>query len=223
MSKRIYITFDDGPLSGTKNIISTIDKLGARGACVRFSMLMVGMHIEAGAKNRSYFDMAKADSRVTIGNHSYSHANNRYRAFYENPQGVLADFERNKKIIAVDNMTARLPGRNMWQVGSRHKYDIESGQTSAQLLHKNGYSVFGWDIEWQHEPSGEPIQSVNEMVSGINNLIDNNKTFTKGTVVVLAHDQMFGNASETSQLMQLLNKLLDEGFVFEDLTTYPVQ
>ena len=82
----IYLTFDDGPLNGTSNILDVLEA-----EQVPATLFMVGMHAEAGASNKALVRRAKAMPLVTIGNHSYSHAYNHYRHFYGNTEGVVAD------------------------------------------------------------------------------------------------------------------------------------
>ena len=122
--------------------------------------------------------------------------------------------------VDVNNKFARLPGRNMWQVGNRSKYDIESGQTSARLLHKNGYTVFGWDLEWRHDAkTGTPIQSVDNFIDEIDRQFSD--TFTPGHLVILAHDEMFGNETEKGQLSELLQRL-SKLYELKSIADYPL-
>ncbi|WP_245525039.1 polysaccharide deacetylase family protein [Mesorhizobium sp. M8A.F.Ca.ET.165.01.1.1] len=69
--RTIYLTFDDGPLNGTSNILDVLEA-----AQVPATLFMVGMHAEASASNKALVRRAKAMPLVTIGNHSYSHAYN---------------------------------------------------------------------------------------------------------------------------------------------------
>ena len=48
--------------------------------------------------------------------------------------------------------------------------DISSGIASADMLYQQGYKIFGWDIEWQHEAkTGDPVQKVDDMVKQVEN------------------------------------------------------
>lgn len=218
----IYMTFDDGPLQGTEEIIQVIDDLD-----LPISMMMVGLHVEASPANRALLRQADTDPRILVGNHSYSHAYNHYLRFYQDPQKVFEDFEKNQTLLNTFKKQpllkiARLPGRNMWQVASRARYDVKSGQSSARLLHQNGYTLFGWDVEWAHNArTGEPIQSVDEMVRLIEAKAPH--AFTPNHVVVLAHDEMFRTSQEDSQLRRLIQKLKQKGSVFRTLKEYPLE
>lgn len=215
MPRRVYITVDDGPLVGTSNILSIVLELG-----VKITMLLVGLHVEAGSESAEIFTEVMANENILVGNHSYSHAKGRYVRYYKNPHNVLKDFDHNADILGVDNKIARLPGRNMWEVGSHSQYDIHSGKSAAQLLHDNGYTVFGWDVEWQHK-DGDPIQSVETMLHEIESRLTSGNTFTRDHLVLLVHDQMFGTDESREQFAELIRGL-DEQYELDDLSSYPI-
>ena len=213
--KKVYITFDDGPVSGTKQIIEIINRRQ-----IHVSMMMVGANVAHDAEREVLFLMARGDPYVFIGNHSYSHAHGRYAAFYSDPDLVLRDFELNRKVLKLDHKIARLPGRNIWWIGNRTKYDVSSGLPAARRLVESGYTLIGWDIEWEHNPhTGRPVQSVNEMVRDIEEALG--YAFTPKHVVVLAHDEMFRDTSEDTELMQLIDALKARGYIFDSLANYP--
>jgi peptidoglycan/xylan/chitin deacetylase (PgdA/CDA1 family) len=56
------LTFDDGPLNGTSNILDVL-----RAERVPATLFMVGMHAEANATNRALLQRAKSMPLVTIG------------------------------------------------------------------------------------------------------------------------------------------------------------
>jgi hypothetical protein len=46
----------------------------------------------------------------------------------------------------------------MWRIKGRSRNDVSSGIAAADLLAKNGFSLFGWDLEWAHDHhTGKPI------------------------------------------------------------------
>ncbi|HEX7903938.1 MAG TPA: polysaccharide deacetylase family protein [Chitinophagaceae bacterium] len=216
--KYIYLTFDDGPLNGSENIDSII--LAER---LKVSVFLVGEHAEKSKQLGTYFSMYEQNPFVESYNHSYTHANDKYTLFYSNPQNVLADIQKNEKLLSLKYKIVRLPGRNMWRIGGRKRDDEVSGASSADLLAKSGYKLYGWDIEWQHNAKdGTPIQSVDEMTREIETRLENGNTFTKGHIVVLIHDEMFQKKWEESELKQLIDKLrVHENYVFEHIRFYP--
>ena len=216
--KYIYLTFDDGPLNGSENIDSII--LQER---LKISVFLVGEHAEKSKQAGNYYKLYEQNPFVDVYNHSYTHANNKYALFYSNPQNVLTDIQKNEQLLNLRHKIVRLPGRNIWRIGERKRDDGVSGPAAADLLAKNGYKLFGWDIEWQHNAKdGTPVQSVDQMVKEIESRLESGNTFTKDHIVVLLHDEMFQKKWEESELKQLIDKLrMHENYVFEHIRFYP--
>src|SRR6266540_5234554 len=170
--KYIYLTFDDGPLNGSENIDSVV--LAER---LKISVFLVGEHAEQSKLLGTYYKMYEQNPFVQAYNHSYSHANDQYKLFYSNPENVLSDIQKNEKLLGLRYKIVRLPGRNMWRIGDRRKDDGSSGESAANLLAQNGYKLYGWDIEWQHNAAtGAPIQSVDEMLKEIESRLESGST-----------------------------------------------
>lgn len=216
--KYIYLTFDDGPLNGSENINSVI--LAER---LKINVFLVGEHVEKNKQMDNYYKMYEQNPFIESYNHSYSHAQDKYKFFYSNPLNVLEDIKKNEQLLNLKYKIVRLPGRNMWRIGDRKKDDGVSGSDAANLLEKNGYKLYGWDIEWQHNAkTGTPIQSVDEMTKEIENLLQTGNSFTKDHIVILIHDEMFQKKWEESELKQLIDKLkLYQNHVFEHIRFYP--
>ena len=216
--KYIYLTFDDGPLNGSENIDSVI--LAER---LKISVFLVGEHAEKSKILGNYYKMYEQNPFVESYNHSFTHANNKYALFYSNPPNVLADIQRNEQLLNLRYKIVRLPGRNMWRIGDRKRDDGVSGSVAADLLAKNGYKLYGWDLEWRHNgKDGTPIQSVDEMTNEIESRLETGNSFTKDHVVILIHDEMFQKKWEESELKQLIERLrLHPNYVFEQIRFYP--
>jgi len=214
----VYLTFDDGPLNGTQAIIEVLDK-----EQLPATMFMVGHNMELNTITRTNFDLASKDKLLEIGNHSYSHANNHYKEYYDNPKAVVQDFDKNQQLLKFSDKDGRMPGRNTWRVAGRKKDDAASnGSEAADLLQKAGYSLFGWDLEWQHQSNGTPIQTVQQMFLEIERTIaDPNKCFTPYHFVLLSHDEMFRKTWEESELKQLVELLKSKGYKFDHIDNYP--
>lgn len=212
----VYLTLDDGPLKGT-------DRLMQLSQDMKFpvTFMLVGRHLERNANliNQITFE---DPSLISIGNHSYSHAKNDYHTFYQDPHGVLRDFNKNEALL--DELLprntakiARLPGRNIWQIGGRFRYLKQSGGKAAKQLSDAGYSLIGWDVEWQKNPkTGAPHQSVVQVVDEIDAIRET--AFTPGHVVILAHDIMFQNPIYLQELVELLRQ---KGYALRNMSTYP--
>ncbi len=215
--KYIYLTFDDGPLRGSQRIDSLVlaEKL-------KISVFLVGQNAQKSRELGTYLSMYEQNPFVESYNHSYTHGHNRYKKFYKDPLVVLSDIEKNETALSLRYKIVRLPGRNIWRVGDRKKDDGVSGKAAADTLAARGFKLFGWDLEWRHNPkSGAPVQSVDAMTKEIENRLINGGTFTKDHIVVLVHDEMFQKPWATSELNKLIDTLRKKDYVFEHIRFYP--
>ena len=216
--KYIYLTFDDGPLEGSEDIDNAV-----RAEKIKVNVFVVGQHVLSDARMRGFYKLYQQNPYIETGNHSFSHAHNHYKLFYDSPAVVVADFKKCQDTLHIPNKLARQPGRNQWRLKDTSINDVQSGSISADMLYKEGFTIFGWDLEWQHDAkTGAPIQTVDDMVELIERRLNQNKTVTPGHLVLLAHDEMFRNGWEESELKQLVEKLKAKGnYRFEHLSKYP--
>ncbi|MBS1576656.1 MAG: polysaccharide deacetylase family protein [Bacteroidetes bacterium] len=217
-ARYIYLTFDDGPLEGSEDIDDAVTKEN-----IKINVFVVGQHALRSKRMKGYYQLYLNNPLIEIGNHSYSHAHNEYEKFYENPQSVLQDFLKCQDQLKIPNRYARQPGRNQWRLRDTVINDVRSGSLSADLLYKNGFKVFGWDIEWRHDSkTGVPIQTVDDMLELIEKKLTEKKTARPGHLVLLSHDEMFRNGWEESELKQLIEKIKAKGnYHLEHLSKYP--
>ncbi len=174
--KTVYLTFDDGIQPGTKEMYELLKKNK-----VRATFFMTGAHAKhSEAQEKGLLKKIREDPDFEIGNHSNSHANQRYEGFYESgglllPSGkrrsVLDDFRACDKTLSAllelpsSHMfiSARLPGRDTWRVNGVPP--ITSGNwlwsklnrdsyEEAEELKNAGYQVYGWDSEWEMDFKG---------------------------------------------------------------------
>jgi peptidoglycan/xylan/chitin deacetylase (PgdA/CDA1 family) len=221
----IYLTFDDGPLNGTKNVL---DVLGAQN--VPATMFMVGMHVEASAEHKALLARAKSMPKITIGNHSYSHAHDRYREFYANTEGVVADMLKANKVLSPTRkpVKARLPGRNVFRLPDVFRNDLGIGskenrveEVDFDFVSASGFDLYGWDHEWVHDGTGKPVQTVDHLVSEIDHLFRGVRFVRPGKMILLMHDEMFKDSFEgKTNLAALITALKQRGYVFGSLETY---
>lgn len=214
----IYLTFDDGPLNGSENINDIILK-----EKIKISVFMVGEHVIKDKQMDTYAKYYDQNPYIDEYNHSYTHANNHYEAFYDNVQKSVNDILYNQSLLKLPYKIVRLPGRNMWRLNGKSKNDLSNGIQTADQLSKLGYKVMGWDIEWQHRDSdGTPIQPIDVMYKSVQKLCGSGNTFTKNNVVMLIHDEMFQKSWEESELKGLIDLLrTDPNYVFEQMRFYP--
>jgi peptidoglycan/xylan/chitin deacetylase (PgdA/CDA1 family) len=218
--KIIYLTFDDGPLLGTSNVLEVLEE-----EQIDATMFFVGKHILG---RKSLFKRAKQMPNILIGNHTYSHANGHYTRFYNNGDRLVRDIEKTQDIIG-GAMYQRLAGRNVWRVPGvfRNDYGLSKKRrqveaSSYNAVAREGYFIYGWDVEWSFShKSGKPMWSAEKMVQKINSRYRNGRLAKKGKVILLAHDFMFrdkfGGKKELRKLITLLKK---SGWKFETIKNY---
>ncbi|SCB35723.1 Peptidoglycan/xylan/chitin deacetylase, PgdA/CDA1 family [Rhizobium hainanense] len=222
--KTIYLTFDDGPLPGTQNVLSVLSQENVPAA-----MFMVGLHVETIPAGRDLLAEAKAMPLVTVGNHSYSHANNRYRRYYSNTQAVVADMLHANQVLGLTPIVnARLPGRDVFRLPTVSREDLsinvaqwEREWLDYELVAEAGFYLYGWDFEWVHSDDGKPVQSVDHLVNEIDHLFQYGRFTQRGKMILLMHDQMFQDQfNGRENLQSLIRKLRDRGYAFGDIRNY---
>ena len=222
--RRIYLTFDDGPLAGSENVLQVLFEED-----VPATMFMVGLHVETRDGGRAVLKEARSLPRVSVGNHSYSHANNRYRNFYADSAGVIADLVRANAVLGLATpVAARLPGRNVFRLKHTSSEDLsldvrEWGKEwlDFELVGEAGFDLYGWDHEWTHYNDGKPVQSVDNLVKEIDSLFAYNRFVKPGKMILLMHDEMFQDKFDGKQNLQaFIRKLKQRGYMFEPLSSY---
>lgn len=222
--RTVYLTFDDGPLVGTGNILDVLEA-----EQVPATLFMVGMHAQANASNRELVQRARSMPLVTIGNHSYSHAYNHYRHFYGDTEGVVADMQLANAVLGLKPIVhARLPGRDVFRLPSMSKNDTSLGlaqegreEPDYEFVAASGFYLYGWDHEWVHEDSGKPVQSVDHLVSEIDHLFGYGRFVKPGKMILLMHDQMFQDGFDGKKnLTELINALKQRNYRFGTITDY---
>lgn len=199
----VYLTFDDGPLAGTDDVL---DVLAAKG--LKATLFMVGEHVRS-AFTRRQLERAHDSGLVQVANHSQTHAHNHYSAFYADPAGVRADLERANTTLGIAGgapFHARLPGRNTFRAGTIRKTDGDSG-AAADLLAEDGFHLYGWDVEWPMR-NGHVARAPAAVLDSVKAALDGGITRRPGHAVLLMHDVMFrastGGRPELERFCDLL-------------------
>ncbi|HEX4877647.1 MAG TPA: polysaccharide deacetylase family protein [Chitinophagaceae bacterium] len=200
---KIYLTFDDGPNKGTRNVLQVVEEEKAPA-----TFFVVGVHVYDSPEQLQTWQLLQADSSIELCNHSYSHARNRYASFYSNPSAVVADFQRSQQALQFNNTIARMPGRNAWRIDSINHTDIAESSEAIDSLHAAGFPVMGWDIEWMFDHKTlAPDTDTALLLRRIHNMLEAGKTRTPGHLVLLAHDQAFQSADAVTMLRLVLQSL----------------
>jgi peptidoglycan/xylan/chitin deacetylase (PgdA/CDA1 family) len=215
--KKIYLTFDDGPNKGTPKVLHIIEE-----EKVPASFFLVGEHAEGSPTQRATFDSLEAED-VDLCNHSYSHAHNRYEAFYSDPEEVVNDFKRCRDSLKFNNDIARTPGRNCWRIDSLQYTDLKRSKAAVDSLQQAGFTLIGWDLEWHYDPKTFTVSnSADELITQIDSVFEHNKTRTISHLVLLAHDQVYTKPEDSAELHMLVKKLKDNlSYELAPISEYP--
>lgn len=196
-SKRVFITFDDGPSTVTPQILDTLKQEN-----VKATFFVLGSRVEAQP------DMVKRmyEEGHFIANHGYSH---KYTAIYQSPQTVLDEFnkcnEAVRKAIQVPEYNShlfRFPGG---VVGGKYA-GIKS--QAAELLKQNNIMYVDWnaltgDAETNNLSVELEIKRLQETISGRN------------SVVLLMHDAQAKTVTAEA-LPQIISYLRGQGYEFKN-------
>ena len=215
--KTIYLSFDDGPLTGTTNCIEICTREN-----VMATFFEVGWHQSRSAFGKNTYQRIVSNSSLfALANHSYSHARNNYLHFYHNPDSALLDFIKAKLFLNPSNNITRLPGNNAWSL-SGIKRSSSLVLPLVNKLDSVGFNIIGWDLQWRFNKMGRPIQSPAAMAYTIDSLFNYQQTVTKNHLVLLMHDHMFRAPADSIKLEKFIQLLKQKGqYRFQKLTQYP--
>jgi peptidoglycan-N-acetylglucosamine deacetylase len=215
--KTIYLTFDDGPNRGTRNLLNIINQ-----EQINVSLFIVGQHVYGSAEQTATFDSILTSKYVEIANHSYTHAHNKFLKYYRVPDSVVSDFKRCADSLHLTTNIVRTPGRNVWRTKNINATDEASTASAADDLQKNNFTALGWDLEWHYNNSLRLQSSDDALITKIDSLFAQGKTKTPNCLVLLAHDQVFEDATDSAMLHQFIIKLkAKHQYNFEPVSKYP--
>ena len=217
--KKIYLTFDDGPNKGTRNVLDIV-----KDEQIPVTFFIVGEHVYASVNQNITWDSLLATQGIDICSHSYSHAlNNKYETFYNSPDTVVSDFQRASDSLDLKNNIVRTPGRNAWRIDSLQFTDLKKSKAAVDSLQKAGFIVMGWDLEWHYDPKELTVMNnSDDLLKQIDSVFNNNKTKSPENLVLLAHDQVYKKSKDSTELRQLIQKLkLKEAYELSLVTSYP--
>jgi peptidoglycan/xylan/chitin deacetylase (PgdA/CDA1 family) len=216
--KKIYLTFDDGPNKGTRNVLHIVQDEG-----IPVTFFLVGEHAFASVGQKQVWDSLQIARHIALCNHSFTHAHNRYDKFYQQPDSVVRDFKRAQDSLHLTNNIVRTPGRNIWRIDSLQFTDIKKSKAAADSLQKAGFAVMGWDLEWHYDHTTMSVtHTAEELIRQIDSVFEKGKTKLKDHLVILAHDQVYCKTADSFQLRQLVQQLKQkEAYELVLATEYP--
>jgi peptidoglycan/xylan/chitin deacetylase (PgdA/CDA1 family) len=215
--KTIYLSFDDGPLTGTTNCIDICTREN-----VMATFFEVGWHQSRSAfGKKTYQQILNNGSLFALSNHSYTHASNNYMHFYQYPDSAVLDFLKAKSVLQTTNNITRLPGNNAWNLNGIKR----ASALVLPLVNKLdsiGFNIIGWDLQWRFNKMGRPIQSPAHLAVIVDSLFEHHQTVTNNQLVILMHDHMFRAPADSLKLEKFIQLLKQKGqYRFRKLTQYP--
>ena len=190
---------------------------------VSVTLFIVGQHVYGSREQTATMDSLVACKYFEIANHSYTHAfQNKFVKFYTLPDSAIKDFIRCADSLHLTANIIRTPGRNIWRTASISSTDIKTSKSTADSLYKDGFTEVGWDLEWHFDEHLKLKNNSDEMLLLVDSMFAQGKTKTPGNLVLLAHDQVYEDADDSTELHQFIKKLkAKDEYNFETVSKYP--
>lgn len=197
-TKRVFLTFDDGPSKTVTPLI--LDLLKQENIKATFFLLGSRVELNPDIVKREY------DEGHYIANHGYSH---NYTNIYQTPQSVVDEFNATEAAIknALGNQEYnsylfRFPGG---MPGGKH---AQLKAEAAQILEQNGVAHLDWNALTSDAAGAKTCE---EMLQNAISTIGE-----KNSVVILMHDA--GDKILTYEMLpNLISYLREKGYEFKNM------
>ena len=196
-SKRVFLTFDDGPSSNTNQILDILNERG-----IKATFFVLGSNVEKKPEvvRRMY------DEGHFIANHGYSHV---YETIYQSPQTVLDEYNKCNQLVRdvireqeYNSHLFRFPGGL-----AGGKYADIKNQANDLLLQNNivhvDWNALNGDSETTNPTIEYEMQRIQETVGD------------KQSVVILMHDAQAKKVT-VEALPGIIDYLKEQGYEFKN-------
>lgn len=196
-TKRVFLTFDDGPSAVTSKILDTLKQEN-----IKASFFVLGINVEA----RPEMVKRMYDEGHFIGIHGTSHV---YSQIYQSPQSVLDEYNMcNEKIKNALGEQEYNPHLFRFPGGlAGGKYAEVKAQAKELLLQNNiehvDWNALNGDAETNKLSSEFEMKRLQETTAG------------KNSVVILMHDAQAKSVTADT-LPQIISYLKEQGYEFEN-------
>lgn len=192
-TKKIYLTFDDGPSDNTENILNILAQND-----VKATFFVTGHYPEKfGLIKKEY------DAGHSVGMHTFTHD---YSKIYTSVDAYKADLDRISNVIKDEigfvPFLFRFPGGSSNGVSAKYCQGIMT-QLTTELVNE-GYQYFDWNIS-SGDAGGDDIPA--------QTLIDNSCQDGWTNIVLLMHDTD-AKKTTTEALPQIIKYYKDLGYEF---------
>ena len=195
-TKRVFLTFDDGPSSAvTPDILDVL-----KNENIKATFFVLGTMVKS---NPEIIKRERLEGHY-IANHGYSHV---YKKVYENKP--LEEYKKTNDLIQkalndnnYQSNVFRFPG------GSNGGYYDDIKTKAKQILKKNGVAYLDWNA-LTNDSAGATTEE--EMLKNLKSTSKN-----KNSIVVLMHDAP--NKKQTAKtLPKIIKYFRDNGYTFQNL------
>ncbi len=197
-TKRVFLTFDDGPSSAvTPDILDVL-----KNENIKATFFVLGTMVKS---NPEIIKRERLEGHY-IANHGYSHV---YKKVYENENKPLEEYKKTNDLIQkalndnnYQSNVFRFPG------GSNGGYYDDIKTKAKQILKKNGVAYLDWNA-LTNDSAGATTEE--EMLKNLKSTSKN-----KNSIVVLMHDAP--NKKQTAKtLPKIIKYFRDNGYTFQNL------
>ena len=195
-TKKVYLTFDDGPSDNTLRILEILDQYG-----VKATFFVTGE--EADSHPELY--QAIVDGGHTLGMHSFSH---RYNEIYASLDDFGSDLLKLQEYL--EETTQVTPQFYRFPGGSSNTVSAEPMSVFCDYLTDNGITYFDWNVS--SKDATNPMRSVDEIVW---NCTVNLEHFDNA--VILLHD-----AANKSSTVEALPEVIEKIQAMENTEILPI-
>lgn len=196
-TKRVFLTFDDGPSTNTSTILDILKQNN-----IKATFFVLGVQVQ------KYPELVKRmyNEGHYIANHGYSH---KYSQIYQTPEEVLNEYNQCNQIVAstigvpeYNSHLFRFPGGS---VGGKY---AQIKEMAVQILEQNGVVYVDWNAVTGDSETSNPTEEYL-----MNNLQQTTKE--KNSVVLLMHDSQAKKIS-VDTLPKVIEYLKQQGYEFEN-------
>ena len=220
----VYLTFDDGPRPSTQDILDLLTREEVPG-----TFFLIGLHVQISPYRQKIVQNLQASPWAQVGNHSFTHANEHYQAFYSNPEGMVQDFQKNNAVLGFTTppFITRLPGRIDWRFdqfytnSNHYPYNTTKGMPDGiARLFDNHFVIYGWDVEWTKNKKTRTMEPPEVVVADVKRQFLAKHSVKPNKIVILMHDQNLVGKEGMERLQTLIQLLKQEGYCFDFMKNY---
>lgn len=195
-TRKVYLTFDDGPSENTQKILDILDQYE-----VKATFFVTGE--EASSHPERY--QAIVNGGHTLGMHSYSH---RYNEIYESEDNFGSDLLQLQEFL--EETTQVTPQFYRFPGGSSNTVSKLPMSVFCDYLTDNGITYFDWNVS--SKDAASPMRSVDEIVK--NCTVDLERF---DNAVILLHD-----AANKSSTVEALPEVIEKIRAMENTEILPI-